>query len=531
MLNFSYVSRIAAALVVAAVATVGGAWLIADQAHAQIDLTGDWEFTVSGIFPDTCQGVIIQTGAEIFSTLECSALGVLTMTGTIDEATGTFATTASVLGVTVELVGTASEDGSSISGTWVADLGLSGTFSGTRLSQTPSIVDISGDWNLLLLGGQVTTCSLSIVQDATGGASLGVAFGGGGSTPPGTGGGGGVGDPPLPPDEPTAPPPPGPLLEPIFPGSEITATLDCGDLGAGPLQGSVSVLDGSFGLRGSFGGKEWSLFGQPSPDVTSLAGTWHFFDSSILTDPTLPPGQTFPPDTTFVAGGTFTTLSTEQVNAGVLVVDCDGSFAGVQGSCLYFMDGSVEFTAQVHVVLPPAGGYSGFDVQMEFVDGIVSLSPPATAAVAVVSPDCGAPDVAATETSVTVACSGSVSSTFIGPVVELTLACAQDGEANLALGSATHFVDGSGATVQPLLFGASVRCFDLTVLPFPFPSDGIGDRSGGNESSPALDQITAPVSGTGPSNGATPLLPFALLGLGVALVTVGGLSLYLRRAR
>ena len=103
-------------------------------------------------------------------------------------------------------------------------------------------------------------------------------------------------------------------------------------------------------------------------------------------------------------------------------------------------------------------------------------------------------------------------------------------------GSGTHFVDGSGATVQPLLIGASVRCFDLTVLPFPVPvfpdllpeSDSGGDFA----SSPALDEITAPQAGVGPTGGGvTPLLPFALLGLGAAFVTVGGLSLYLRRAR
>ena len=115
----------------AAVAALALMSLTARPAHAQIDLTGDWNVTFDGIyFVEQVSLEVTQSGADLTIDL---GFGDAQLNGTIDKGTGAFSVSGcpgDCLGLS--MTGTTSPDGNSMSGSFSAGIGDSGSFTGTR---------------------------------------------------------------------------------------------------------------------------------------------------------------------------------------------------------------------------------------------------------------------------------------------------------------------------------------------------------------------------------------------------------------
>ena len=178
------------------------------------DATGTWRLTFSGIFGGSCDVVLEQHGEELSTIASCSILGILTLDGTIDPATGEF----SLSGSGISIDGRMLSDGDSFTGTWNAFSFLTGTLTGERTEF--ELVDISGEWDAVLLGEVSDTCALEIDQ------SLLIA----------------------------------------------TATLACEALDESSLEGSANPFSGSLSFRGTLRETEIALSGQLSADGSYIFG-------------------------------------------------------------------------------------------------------------------------------------------------------------------------------------------------------------------------------------------------------------------
>ncbi|OGO53272.1 MAG: hypothetical protein A2148_09090 [Chloroflexi bacterium RBG_16_68_14] len=155
---------------IVAIVVVAVLGLQVGHAHAEgdIDVSGEWQIELDGTFGASCTVGAVQRGDELFFAGGCTLIIPLVLEGEIDRATGEFSVQ-DRLGITA--TGMAAKDGDSVSGAWAA-LGLSGTFTGTRVDRRPHFVDVSGRWNLELgPTGQQTgseepfdTCTLEIRQ-------------------------------------------------------------------------------------------------------------------------------------------------------------------------------------------------------------------------------------------------------------------------------------------------------------------------------------------------------------------------------
>ncbi|MEX2159394.1 MAG: hypothetical protein WEB04_08330 [Dehalococcoidia bacterium] len=136
------------------------------RAEAGPSVTGTWHVQVAGDLPGTCESIIIQDGNNLTSTTECSIVGTLQFTGTIDPATGSAVLTESSFGAVLNIA--FADDGNSFTGAWSA-LGLGGTISGTRTSTDTTGIDISGDWTFVFEGRAPgdTLCDATLTQSAT----------------------------------------------------------------------------------------------------------------------------------------------------------------------------------------------------------------------------------------------------------------------------------------------------------------------------------------------------------------------------
>ncbi len=106
-----------------------------DRAEAQIDISGDWIVTEDSLgTPSPCAAAVTQAGPGLSMVLEdCASLPGQqgTFSGTIDTATGDFSLSGTFTrGLALDLTGTASPDGNSISGSFTGP--LPGTFDGVR---------------------------------------------------------------------------------------------------------------------------------------------------------------------------------------------------------------------------------------------------------------------------------------------------------------------------------------------------------------------------------------------------------------
>ena len=179
-----------------------------------VDLTGTWRVEFRGIFSGTCESVIVQTGTELVSLAQCSILGTVNLTGTLSPLTGAFTLSSSL----VTLDGVVGADGNRWTGTWSA-LGFGGTISGERVDDI-ELIDVSGQWDAVLLGDVSDTCALEIEQD---------------------------------------------LLA-------ASAVLDCEGLDARSLEGTVNPFSGFLSLSETLGDIETSLSGRLGPDGSYIFG-------------------------------------------------------------------------------------------------------------------------------------------------------------------------------------------------------------------------------------------------------------------
>jgi hypothetical protein len=117
------------------------------QAEAQIDISGDWTFTVSNGL--TCTATVTQAGTDVSWPMDCGVdfPGTFSLSGTIDTATGDFSLSGTFVGPNgiaqpFDSTGTASPDGNSMSGSWTG-FNESGTFEGVRQSASPPAVTVA----------------------------------------------------------------------------------------------------------------------------------------------------------------------------------------------------------------------------------------------------------------------------------------------------------------------------------------------------------------------------------------------------
>ncbi|MCI0856104.1 MAG: dockerin type I repeat-containing protein [Chloroflexi bacterium] len=218
---------------------------------APVDATGTWRISFSGVFSGSCDTVIEQNGEELRVIAMCSILGTLTLEGTIDPATGAFR-----LSGFVSLEGQILSDGDSLTGTW-SSFGFGGSLTGERVDDI-ELLDISGDWGMVLLGDVSDSCTLGFEE-----------------------------------------------------GLVVTsAVLACEELGEGTLEGAVDPFDGFIFLSGLVGDTEIALSGQLSADGS------YIFGYEFVTDPGVLSGHPAPPRTPFIAvpAGAF--------ERGIIIVGC-----------------------------------------------------------------------------------------------------------------------------------------------------------------------------------------------------------------
>ena len=459
-------------LLVAVAAAVVLLAALSGRAEAQIDLSGDWNITFDGAISGSCTAAIVQTGTELFVALDCG-IGSGIGHGSIDPVTRSFDLSGPLV-FGVVLSGTASEDGNSISGTWdTGSLGFSGTFAGNRASETPSLIDLTGEWPILLFGDRSAPCVLSIQQS----------------------------------------------------GAEVSATMECEGLESGAFDGTSNPLTGTFSINGPLGGLLIFLSGAVSEDGQSIEGTW-VSRSDLLGN--------------FVGNfGHFVSITEGAADLGAMVVDCDGAQPGVQRRCAYQPFSS--FSVQLHVALPPVGGYAGFQTQLGWLEEVLRYSPAPDPLDEARWPECSSPARLVGEpdggSSVVFGCmplelTGGDTST--GAIVQLAFECRGVGPAGLELVPSegdlqrgTYFVDDQGNPLDPLLITAEVSCFGLPTTggPDTFPPA----QPGGPEGTEAPQDIKAPETGSGPRPADRQVLPITLLGFSVVLFALGGAAWYTRR--
>ena len=197
---------------------------------AAITLTGDWNATFEGFLSGTCAVAIQQSGLDLFVAMECAQVGSGVLNGSIDPVDGRFTLSGNLSGLPAALAGVASEDGTFIEGTWVAAAVFSGTFEGALKDRTPSFIDVTGTWNIVLspLEGESPeigfsdTCVASIEQSLV----------------------------------------------------DLAATIDCDELGSGVLSGTINPLTGRLFLDEAPNELIGMFEGTASESGESLSGTW-----------------------------------------------------------------------------------------------------------------------------------------------------------------------------------------------------------------------------------------------------------------
>jgi hypothetical protein len=201
---------------------------------APVDISGTWRVTFTGLFSGECTSVIQQSGTTLTTVAQCDVIGSLDLTGTIDLSTGKL-----TLGDNgfIQLHGVASADGNSISGTFSALDLVAGDFTAQR-DDSIELVDLTGDWHIILAGVTTRDCSMHIEQSALDG----------------------------------------------------TAQLNCPGAPAISLSGTISPLNGFLQLQGG-PGNEFFIVGGRSPDGAYLNGSFFEGDNDTGTFFAVPGGS------------------------------------------------------------------------------------------------------------------------------------------------------------------------------------------------------------------------------------------------
>lgn len=472
------------ALVVVAALAAALSPLPGNRAHAQIDLTGRWDIHFVVMLSGDCNVAIMQTGTDLLLVGQCDIAGSGSLEGTIDPDTGQFTLSGSLSGIGAVIEGTASEDGNSVTGTVGTDLlGIAGTFTGTRTSTDPDLMELSGNWRLFLDGDLAGSCAAAFEQPS--------------------------------------------LLE-------LSAALDCGELGSGSLAGDMNPVSGGFAIHGSLGEATAELIGTLAETGSSMEG--YFWSSSA-------PGS---PE----AYGQFLGVPENETARGIMAVDCDGDEAGRQRNCSHAHETS--FDVQVHVLAPPDDGYTGFQTDLGWSNTTLDYAPAPDPNDEVLWPPCDAAERPESGPDrVLLRCASPESDlldTFAGPIVRLQMTCPEESSATLELlpsagDGGTHFLDTEGGAVEPLLIGAEVYCYGPGRggpgrLIEPSAPDGEGDQSQGSPTlaatpaaTPTAQALALPDTGSsGLSGGSIPGGNWIFMAM-VATTGVVLLALSCRRVR
>ena len=474
MLENAHTMLRARGLLIAVAAAVVLFAALSGRAAAQIDISGDWSITIDGAISGTCTAAIVQTGTEIFLAIDCG-FGSGNLRGSIDPANGNLDLSGSIV-LGVVLIGTASEDGNSISGTWdTGSLGFSGTFTGSRTSETPSLIDLTGEWPILLFGDRSAPCVLSIQQSL----------------------------------------------------SEVSATMECQGLESGAFDGTINLLTGTFFIDGPLDDLLIFLNGTVSEDGQSIEGTW-VSRSDLLGNFTGNFGN-FVSITEGAADLGAMAVDCDGTRPGVqrlCAYQPFSSFSVQLHVALPPVGGKAGFQAQLGW-LEEVLRYSPSPDPLDEALWPECGSP----ARLVGEPDGGS--------SVVFGCmplelTGGDTST--GAILQLAFECREVGPAGLELvpsegdlQQGTYFLDDQGNPLGPLLIGAEVSCFGL-------PSSGAPDtlppaQPGGPEGTTASQEVKPPETGSGPRAADRQVLPIMLLGFGVALFALGGVACWYARRR
>jgi hypothetical protein len=388
------------------------------RAEAGPNVSGTWHVTVGGDLPGTCDAIIIQDGNNLTSTADCSIVGTLDFTGTIDPETGSALLTSSAFGAILNLV----FDETSLAGTWSA-LGLSGTLSGTKTSDDTTGVNISGNWTFVFEGRAPgdTTCDASLVQTGSN-VTAEVACPSGSETWTGTASpfsgaftlqrGGFVLPEPIPVEEvpvPDEPPLPG---EPPAPGDPPGVSY--ASLFASPYGDGSGMMTGSW-----YGGESYGNFYA------------------------IPEGVPIP---------------------GIVAITCEDE--GVRGYCSGLPGEAI--TVAVELLIPPDGGYDGYNLTLNLEDSglYAPADDPATEA-----PGCAGVERVISpleqQTTITYTCASAIAGETT--LAQITLQCPESGYgyAYINLGEDSSLTLGGAPVAMLLPWGNSIDCYDPEEPPYP----------------------------------------------------------------
>lgn len=113
---------------------------------AGLDISGDWNLELTGLFSTSCTLEITQAGAELSGPWQCPEFGAGTFSGVISGGpdSASFTLDAQTGSVTMQAEGLISPDGHTAAGTWQAQyqaVSINGDFTATRKT------DVVGDAN------------------------------------------------------------------------------------------------------------------------------------------------------------------------------------------------------------------------------------------------------------------------------------------------------------------------------------------------------------------------------------------------
>ena len=168
---------------VAILAVAGMSILPSQTAHAQFDISGDWNLEIrSDLGATMCTAGVSQTGASFDMSVKCSGVTAGSLAGDIDLETGVFSGTGTLRARLIHFEGSALPAGNLIVGTWTTKPpGPAGTFVGTRpfvpftptpiptptpRPTLPAPVDLSGTWDLEFSSASGGGTCIALIEQA-----------------------------------------------------------------------------------------------------------------------------------------------------------------------------------------------------------------------------------------------------------------------------------------------------------------------------------------------------------------------------
>ncbi len=340
------------------------------------DFTGTWDISFTGSFGGSCDALIEQDGEELSVIASCSLLGVLTLSGTIDQTTGAF-----TLSGLVNIEGVLDESGNTFTSRWSV-LGFSGDLTGERMDI--ELIDLSGNWDAVLLGEVSDICALEIEQDFL----------------------------------------------------VASAVLDCEELGASSMEGSVDPFSGSLQLFGTLGDIDTYLSGQLGPNGSYIFGQRFLGPVVVL------PGET-------ITSRMFIAVPAGALERGIVLLNCRLGSEFLATNCGLSLDS--PFPVELYLAAAPAGGYTGIEATLSWSEPLAfeSVTP---------SAQCASTTAISAELSTSLTCSFAEPSDFAGDLLSISLTCGETSSVtDLEIDSAS-FTGADPDIDPPTLIDATITC-------------------------------------------------------------------------